>query len=189
MVNPRNIVCGIVACLLVDPCLAGNRDEPAAVSPNSVFAPAANVTDTIAAMEAAHASAYTVDNALEVFRTGLVALNPYGYMTGQVFLDLYGYVAGLISPKKPRRCTMIFDTLGDQEYHDGFRFQATIMYADCDKRESHDALLEQVAKCARAVKDAEANTGCCRSSVRNRWELKVQLQPARLGNNIKWGDC
>ncbi|PYH98125.1 hypothetical protein BO71DRAFT_78669 [Aspergillus ellipticus CBS 707.79] len=163
---------GLVACLLADPCHAGNHDPAPPVIPSTIAEtePTAQINRTWTMGSLYADSQTTLGNLGGSVREGLESFG-----VGQMALDTYEYVAGLVSPKKPMACTLMYDTMSTHHTDSGYAFQATITYPDCDHKEDRAVVMEKVAECARDLKSQEARMGCCRFSRRGRWRLLVQL--------------
>ncbi|PYH99851.1 hypothetical protein BO71DRAFT_463178 [Aspergillus ellipticus CBS 707.79] len=203
MVQVSKIVCGLFACLLVDPCRAGD-DEESYVITTPIFSEwedntgSFNMTVTLGVINADYASQWT-NKSLELDkRTGIPITNIVTTVkkgakiisTAKAALDIYEFLADVMKSKSDAdSCNLNYGTELSGEYFYGYAYKATTTKTNCETTAEKKTLLSAVEKCALNLHKQGMTVGCCAFSHQGSWRGHLRLSAEPDLYPVKTVDC
>ncbi|RHZ45091.1 uncharacterized protein CDV56_102260 [Aspergillus thermomutatus] len=194
MVKLSKIVCGVLACMFVDPCLAGDN-ETTYVTTTPIFTEwdngASNMTVTLGVINADYAWKFangTLDIDLEK-RTGItitkikttVKAGTKIIATVKAGIEIYEFLAGIIKSKSDANsCTLTYGTDISGDLYYGYAYKATTTGIKCDTTAIKKTILSAVEKCATTLHNSGTTIGCCAFNHGGTWHghLRLSAEPS-----------
>jgi hypothetical protein len=185
MVKFSRVLCGILACGLVDPCLAGDNATTSVIT-NPIFHEwdngSSNMTVTLGVINADYAWEYANTTSELSKRTGIstvVTVVKYGaatIATVKQAIEIWEFIAGIIKSKSEAdSCTLTYGTDISGEYYYGYAYKATTTGENCDTTAERKTILSAVEKCATTLHSKGAAVGCCTFHHGGTWHGHLQL--------------
>ncbi|KAJ5116220.1 hypothetical protein N7456_000568 [Penicillium angulare] len=185
MVKFSILLCGVLACVLVDLCLARDIETTTVMTAPIVQEwddGLSNMTVTLHVINADYAWEY--DNTTSdltkregtftvatVVKTGAEVITP-----GKGAKEIWAFIAGIIKSKsEANSCTLNYGTDTSSEYFYGYAYKATTTGKDCGTTVEGKTILNAVDKCASTLHFKGAAVGCCTFRHGATWHGHLQL--------------
>ncbi|GKZ30458.1 hypothetical protein AbraIFM66950_009168 [Aspergillus brasiliensis] len=197
MVKLSKVLCGVLACGLIDPCLAGDNETTYEVITTPVITDwdggAGNMTVKLKVINADYAWQWanvTSDTTTDLEkRTGITIqkvvttakVASHVIFTVKAGLEIWEFLAGLIKSKSDANsCTLTYGTDVSGEKVLGYAYKATTTGSNCDTTAEKKTILAAVEKCVTTLHNSGTTVGCCEFNHGGTWHghLRLSAEPS-----------